>query len=354
MTTKKTVTVPLSTISRCLAGAACLGGLLTGTLFVSSATASEVTLNYAFFAPAQTFPAVQMEHWAKELNRRTDGRVTVNTFPGGTLLTAGNMYDGVQSGVADIGLSVTSYEPSRFPLLNMASGFTGIEVDSRTGSQVVYDLVKEFSDEDLGIENFKVVTAFAIQPAYLHSRTPVRSLEDIRGMELRVPGDNTDVVNALGGVPVGLNQAETGEALQSGVIDGYVSSREGLMDFQYARSVKYVTDYPMTNAFLLALMNRQRWESLPEDIQQVIDELGAEMAYFAGDYLDNHIETSLAWAAENHGVETLTLSEEEAARWAEKLEPINEERLAKVAEMGLPAYEFYSRMMELIESYQQP
>ncbi|GEK49009.1 hypothetical protein HPA02_32920 [Bisbaumannia pacifica] len=173
-------------------------------------------------------------------------------------------------------------------------------------------------------------------------------------MELRVPGDNTDVVEALGGVPVGLNQAETGEALQAGVVDGYVSSREGLMDFQYARSVQYVTDYPMTNAFLLAVMNRQRWESLPEDVQRVIDELGAEMAHFAGDYLDNHIEESLAWAAEEHGVETLTLSDEEEVRWAERLAPINEARLAEVAEMGLPAYEFYDRMMELIDSYRRP
>ncbi|WP_193091779.1 TRAP transporter substrate-binding protein [Halomonas colorata] len=331
-----------------------LGALLVSPLIMMQVQASEITLNYAFFAPAQTFPAVQMEHWAKELERRTDGRVSVNTFPGGTLLTANNMYDGVQSGVADIGLSVTSYEPARFPLLNMASGLTGIDIDSTVGSQVVYDLVNEFPPQQLGLEDFKVVIAFAIQPSYLHSKKPVTSLEDIEGLELRVPGDNTDVIEALGGVPVGLSQAEVGEALQAGVVDGYVSSREGLMDLQYARSVKYVTDYPMTNAFLVAVMNRQRWDSLPKDVQQVIDELGAEVAHFAGDYLDSHIEESLNWAAENHGVETLVLSDEEAERWAERLKPINEARLTEAAEMGLPAYEFYDRMMELIQSYRHP
>ena len=330
------------------------GAVLMGAFFSANAQASEVRLNYAFFAPAQTFPAVQMEHWAEELHRRTDGRVTVNTFPGGTLLTAGNMYDGVQSGVADIGLSATSYEPARFPLINLAGNLTGIDVDSTVASQVVYELLQEFPADQLGLENFKVITAFTSEPGYLHSRLPVTSLEELQGQEIRVPGDSTEVLRALGGVPVGMSQAETGEALQAGVVDGYVGSRETLMDLQYARSVKYITDYPLTNVVFVAAMSRQRWESLPEDVQQVIDELGAEMAYFAGDYLDNHIETSLAWAAENHGVETLTLSEEEAARWAEKLEPINEERLAKVSEMGLPAYEFYSRMMELIESYQQP
>lgn len=56
--------------------------------------AQVITLSYAFFAPAQSFPAVQMEHWAKELSERTDGRVEVDLFPGGSLLTASNMYDG--------------------------------------------------------------------------------------------------------------------------------------------------------------------------------------------------------------------------------------------------------------------
>ncbi|MCE8022086.1 TRAP transporter substrate-binding protein [Halomonas sp. MCCC 1A11036] len=352
MTTKQLI-IQLSTPRR-LIGAACLGALLTGSLLTTQARASDITLNYAFFAPAQTFPAIQMERWAEEVERRTDGRVSVNTFPGGTLLTAGNMYDGVQSGVADIGLSATSYEPARFPLLNLVGNLTGIEVDSTVASQVVYDLIREFPADQLGLEEFKVVTAFTSEPGYLHSRTPVRFLEELQGQEIRVPGDSTEVLRTLGGVPVGLSQAETGEALQSGVVDGYVGSRETLMDLQYARSVQYVTDYPLTNVVFVAAMNRQRWESLPEDVQRVIDELGAEMAHFSGDYLDNHIQTSLDWAAENHGVETLSLSDAEAARWAEQLAPINEARLAQVAEMGLPAHELHERMLELIESHRQP
>lgn len=352
MTTKQTKTQTAT--ARRLAGAACLSGLLAGSLFAGSAAASEITLSYAFFAPAQTFPAVQMEHWAEELERRTEGTVEVNTFPGGTLLTAGNMYDGVLSGVADIGLSVTSYEPGRFPLLNMAAGLTGIEVNSAEGSRAVYDLIQEFPNDQLGLEDFKVITAFTSEPGYLHTKTPVHSLDDIAGQEIRVPGDSADVLEALGGVPVGLSQAETGEALQAGVVDGYVGSRETLMDLQYARSVKYVTDYPLTNAIFVAVMNRQRWESLPEDVQQVIEELGAEMALFAGEYLDAHIEESLTWAGAEEGVEVLSLSDEEAAQWREFLEPINEERLAQTAEQGLPAHEFRDRLLELVEHYRQP
>ncbi|NAO95123.1 C4-dicarboxylate ABC transporter substrate-binding protein [Halomonas sp. MG34] len=344
MTTKKKV----SSIRR-LASAIGLAGMLISPLV----SASDITLSYAFISPASTFPGVQMERWAEELHRRTDGRVTVNTFPGGTLLTANNMYDGVLSGVADIGLSITSYEPGRFPLLNLAGSLTGMEVNSTVASQSLYDLIQEFPPEQLGLEDFKVITAFTSEPGYLQTKQPVTSLEELHGQEIRVPGDSTDVMAALGGVPIALSQADTGEALQAGVVDGYVSSREVLMDLGYARTVKSITDYPLTNAVLVAVMNRQRWESLPEDVQQVIDELGAEMAFFAGDYLDSHVEESMKWAREQEGVEVVSLSEEEAARWAERLMPLNEERLSRVAELGLPAYEFNERMHELFEHYQQ-
>ncbi|MDP3535082.1 MAG: TRAP transporter substrate-binding protein [Halomonas sp.] len=325
-----------------------LSGVCAGVLLSTSALADNINLSYAFFAPAQTFPAVQMEHWAKELNERTDGQVNVNTFPGGTLLTAANMFDGVLNGVADIGLSATSYEPGRFPLLNLAGNLTGIEVNSQVASQAVYELIKEFPAETLGLEEFKVITAFTSEPGYLHTQEPVASLEDLEGQEIRVPGDSTAIVQALGGVPVGLSQSETGEALQAGIVSGYVGSRETLMDLQYARNVSYITDYPLTNVVFVAVMNQQRWDALPENVQQEIDALGAEMASYAGKYLDEHIQESLTWAAENHELEQLSLTEEEAERWSTLLEPINEQRLEEVAAQGLPAFELRDRFIELI------
>jgi TRAP-type C4-dicarboxylate transport system substrate-binding protein len=86
----------------------------------SAQEAKPITLKYAFFAPANTFPAKQMDKWAEEVEKRTNGKVKVEKFPGGTLLTAQNMYDGVLKRVADIGLSCPSYEPGRFPLTGIS------------------------------------------------------------------------------------------------------------------------------------------------------------------------------------------------------------------------------------------
>ncbi|WP_249978146.1 TRAP transporter substrate-binding protein [Vreelandella olivaria] len=329
-----------------------LGSLLVGTMLSSATLANDITLNYAFFAPAQTFPGMQMQFWADELEKRTDGKVTVNTFPGGTLLTASNMLDGVLNGVADIGLTTTSYEPARFPLLNLMGDFSGIDVNAEVASQVAYQLVQEFPQEQFGLEEFKVITVFTSEPGYLQTRSQVNTLEDLSGMEIRVPGES-DTMLTLGAVPVGMSQAETGEALQAGIVQGVASSRETLMDLQYARYLNYIVDYPLTNVVMLVVMSRQRWESLPEDVQQVIDELGAEASQYAGHYLDSHVQESIAWAQENHGVEVVTLSEAEQGRWAERLEPLNEQHIEQISARGLPAAELYERMLELIRQYQQ-
>ncbi|MFI0473274.1 TRAP transporter substrate-binding protein [Halomonas sp. HMF6819] len=310
-----------------------------------------IKLSYAFFAPAQSFPAIQMERWANEISERTNGRVEVALFPGGTLLSANNMYDGVLNGVADIGLSATSYEPGRFPLINLTGSLTGQNVNSEIASRTVYQLIQEYGQQMTGLEGFKVITAFTSEPAYLQTIEPVRHLEDAQGLEIRISGDNSRALDALGMTAVGMSQAETGEALQAGIIDGYASSREVLMDLQFARTVKYVTDYPLTNTIFAAVMTQEKWESLPTQVQEVMEELAPEMAAFTGQYLDEQIQRSLEWSQAEEGVEIISLSEEEAARWGERLAPVNDAILDGAEAQGLPARELETRMKELFNTY---
>ena len=87
----------------CLLAGAFLASLLAVSLAPAPALAADIQLNYANFPPAPTFPCVQMERWKTEVEKRTNGKVSIKTFPGGTLLGAKNMMDGVIVGQADIG-----------------------------------------------------------------------------------------------------------------------------------------------------------------------------------------------------------------------------------------------------------
>ncbi|PIC64935.1 C4-dicarboxylate ABC transporter substrate-binding protein [Sporosarcina sp. P13] len=307
-----------------------------------------IKLSYAFFAPPNTFPAIQMEEWKKRLEERTDGKVQIDLFSGGTLLEANNMYDGVENGTADIGLTSTSYEPGRFPLLSISDMPSGYK-NAKVASNVTADLVNEYPPEALN--NFKIITTFATEPAYIQSKKPIKSLSDLKGKQLRIAGALSPIMAELGAAPVGMSQAEVPEALQTGIVEGYVSSREILKDSKLAESVGYVTDYPLALNTFIAVMNKDKWDSLPEDVQQVIEELNAEMTAFTGDYLDNHVQESLDWSVDTEGLEIIKLSKEEKQKWDKKLIDMQKEVVGELQNEGLPAEEYLSKMEELIEKY---
>jgi len=113
------------------------------TFMPVSATAGAIKLTYANFPPAPTFPCVQMERWKKEVEKRTNGAVAIQTFPGGTLLGAKAMMDGVIAGQADIGNICMAYQPGRFIVTNATSLPLGIP-NSRVGSLVLLDIYKKY------------------------------------------------------------------------------------------------------------------------------------------------------------------------------------------------------------------
>lgn len=308
-----------------------------------------ITLKYAFFAPATTFPAKQMEKWKEELEARTEGRVKVELFPGGTLLTDKNMYDGVKDGVAEIGLSATSYEPGRFPLLEISDLPSGFP-NSKVASQVIYDLVQEFPPEAL--QDFKIITVFATEPSYLMTKNPIGTINDLNGRQLRIPGNLTKVLKELGASPVGMSMSEVPEAIQTGIVEGLVTSREILKDLKLAESLKYVTDYPLTVTTFVAVMNQEVWNSLPEEVKEVIDGLSREMALWTGDYMDNHVKESLEWSKKEHDLQVISLDTEEKAKWGEILRPIQEKYVDELKTKGLPAEAYKNRLYALIDKYQ--
>ncbi|QQK74385.1 TRAP transporter substrate-binding protein [Salicibibacter cibarius] len=316
----------------------------------SSTNEGTINLSYATFPPPGTFPNIQMNKWAEELELRTDGQVEVDPFVGGSLLEASNMLDGVSAGVSDIGLTATTYEPGRFPLLEIAEAPSGYQ-DAEISSQVVNDLIEEFSPDSL--EDFKVVTSFATDPSYIQSINPISSLEDIEGEQLRISGGVSSVLEDLGASPVGLPQDQVPESMQTRVIDGNVSSREILMDMNLANQAGYVTDYPLTITIFVVVMNQQVWEELPDDTKEVIDELNKEMSLFTGQYLDGHIEEAMEWGEESEGVEILSLDDGEEERWDNAIEGMQEDRVRRAEEQGLPGEEFQERLYELIEKYSE-
>jgi TRAP-type C4-dicarboxylate transport system substrate-binding protein len=298
------------------------------------AFAGPITISYANFPPAPTFPCVQMERWKEEVERRTGGKVSINTYPGGTLLGAKNMMDGVIAGQADIGCLCMAYQPGRFIVTNATALPVGFP-DATVASLTLWDLYQKYRPEEFA--KVKVLTMFTCAPANIYAKVPVRDLDDLKGVELRGSGMVAQVLKALGATPVGMPQSATPEALQKGVVKGAASSLETLMDFKYAEMCKHVMILNGPIYPFAVVMNTDSWNALPKDVQDVMDGLGTQQAVWTGKYMDNHVKESVEWAKKTHNIEITELSKQEKAALEGLIAPITDQWIEDAKAKGLPA-----------------
>jgi TRAP-type C4-dicarboxylate transport system substrate-binding protein len=310
----------------------------------------EIKLTYANFPPAPTFPCVQMERWAKEVEQRTQGKVKVQTFPGGTLLAAKNIFDGVMSGTADIGNFAMSYQPGRFPVseaVDLPIGFTS----ARAASLTLLDLIDKYQPKEF--DGVKILTLFTCPPANIMTRTAVKSLADLKGMELRVGGTQSDIIKRLGGIPVAMPQSDTPEALQKGVVKGHVSSMEVLKDFNYAA---YTANATIANLWVVSfgvVMNKDKWAALPDDVKKVFDDLRKEQALWTGTYVDNHVMEAVKWSKEKYNLQIFDLPADQQAEIPKLLAPMVDDYVKKVTAAGLPGEQIIKDLMALKAKYEK-
>ena len=312
------------------------------------ATAAPITLTYANFPPASTFPCVQMERWSREVEKRTNGQVKINTFPGGTLLAAKNIFDGVISGTADIGNFAMSYQPGRFPVSEAADLPLGLP-NARVASLVLTDLIEKHQPKEF--EKVKILTLFTCPPADFMTSKPVRTLKDLKGMELRVSGTGVDVVKNLGGIPIAMPQSETPEAIQKGIVKGIVSSMEVLKDMNYAAYCPYATDTSLFIVSFAVVMNREKWNALPADVKKVMDDLRVEQAEWTGKYVDSHVSEALSWSKQKYNHQVIELPAADKAEIKKLVRPMIDAYVKKVSAQGLPGAEIIADIERLTKKY---
>jgi TRAP-type C4-dicarboxylate transport system substrate-binding protein len=324
--------------------------LLLGSFFFRSPAQAQIKLTYANFPPAPTFPCIQMERWKTEVEKRTGGKVAVQTFPGGTLLPAKNIFDGVITGTADIGNFAMSYQPGRFLISEAVDQPVGF-ASAKAASLALYDLIEKYNAKEF--EKVKIITLFTCPPANIMTIKAVKSLKDLKGLELRVGGTQADIIKNLGGIPVAMPQSDTPEALQKGTVKGHVSSMEVLKDFNYAA---YTPNATITNLWVVTfavVMNKDKWNSLPADIKKVIDDMRKEQALWTGQYVDDHVLEALKWSKEKYNLQIFELPAGEKAEIPKALKPLIEGYVKRVTDQGLPGDQIMKDVNALKEKYEK-
>jgi TRAP-type C4-dicarboxylate transport system substrate-binding protein len=303
------------------------------TFFTLSATA-KTQLTYSNFFPPTHIQSQLAEAWIKEVEARTNGEITINYFPAGTLTKAPQTYDGVVQGIADIGMTVLAYSRGRFPIaaaIDLPMGYTsGVQA-----TNVANGVLEKFDPEEF--KDTELMFLHAHGPGLLHTRDKeVRTLDDFKGLKIRGTGTSGKVVAALGGSPVGKSMGETYQMLQKGVVDGSMHPVETNKGWKVGEVVSYMTQNFSTayTTTFAVFMNKDRWNSLTPEQQKIIREINAEFALKHGQAWDESDEEGMAFFLEKGG-KVIPQSDEQSKLWADTAASVIDDYIKTASEKNI-------------------
>jgi len=311
---------------------------LIGVAFVATGAvevqAGPVKLTYSNFFPPTHIQSKLAESWCKEVEKRTGGKVKVDYFPGQTLTKAKQCYDGTVEGLSDLGFSVLAYTRGRFPVMSAVDlplGYTS----GKVATQIINMVYEKFQPKEFN--DVKVMYLHAHGPGLVHTKgKAVRKMEDMKGMKFRGHGTSALVVKALGGTPVPKPMPETYEMLQKGVVEGAVYPFEANKGWKLGEVTDYATaafSAAYTTSFFV-VMNKDKWNSLPADVQQTISQINKEWADKHGDAWDTSDMVGIKFFLDQGG-QIVGVDAKEQARWKKAVAPIVTEYVAKAKKKGI-------------------
>lgn len=303
------------------------------TFFTLNATA-KTQLTYSNFFPPTHIQSQLAEEWIKEVESRTNGEITINYFPAGTLTKAPQTYDGVVQGIADIGMTVLAYSRGRFPVaaaIDLPMGYTsGVQA-----TNIANGVLEKFDPEEF--KDTELMFLHAHGPGLLHTRDKeVKTLDDFKGLKIRGTGTSGKVVAALGGSPVGKAMGETYQMLQKGVVDGSLHPLETNKGWKVGEVVSYLTQNFSTayTTTFAVFINKDKWNSLTPEQQKIIREINAEFALKHGQAWDESDKEGMAFFLEKGG-KVIPQSDEQAKIWADQAASVIDEYVQGASEKNI-------------------
>jgi TRAP-type C4-dicarboxylate transport system substrate-binding protein len=306
---------------------------------VAPALAQEVTLKMHYFLPAQApVPARVLDVWAKKVEAESNGRIKIEQYPAMQLGgRPADLIDQVTDGVADIIWTLPGYTPGRFPQSEVFE-LPFLMTDAESHARALWDLGESrfFGGE---FKDVKVIALFCHGPGVIHSKTPITTVADLRGVKLRAPTRVTNkMVETLGATPVGMPVPAVAESLSKGVIDATILPWEVTGAVKSSELVKNHTEFPgaplYTSVFLMA-MNQASYDKLPEDLKAVIDaNSGAEFSAMAARESQAADDPARA-ATVAMGNNIIALTPEQIAEWKTAAQPTIDAWVAEITATGV-------------------
>jgi TRAP-type C4-dicarboxylate transport system substrate-binding protein len=287
----------------------------------SAAAAQEFTFSiHHFLSPKALTHTTMIEPWTNAVEEASEGRIKFEIFPAMSLGGAPpELYSQVRDGVADLVWTLPGYTPGVFPRLEMFELPNVHSGDAVATNMAIQDMMDLLAPD---LEDIQPILVHVHSGNALHvANGDVQSLADFDGLKIRSPSrTGAWMLEALGAEPVGMPVPALPQALSKNTVGAGLVPFEIAIPLRLAELTSSSTQLDQgarfgTSTFLFA-MNKASYDSLPADLQQVIDDhSGADFAQAMGEAW-NTIEPTGIGIAEAAGNTVYTLSAEATAEFA--------------------------------------
>lgn len=322
------------------------------SLPVANAASKPIELSFAGTFPSKAAPYHSaFLPWSKEIEKRSNGRLTFKFYFTQTLAKDKDQYAAVRDGIADVGWIAHSMTPGKFPLISvMENPF--LNPSTFIGARVINELYAKFPEMRKEHDDVHLLFLWTTMPYEIHtSKKPVRTLEDMKGLKLACPAGAATTLETLGAVPVTMGLGDVYQATQKGVADGAAFAWGVYKSRKIYEVTKYHTNAHMSGLPFWAAMNKNTWNKLSPDLQKIVTDVTKEMM---PDTLCRAVskerEKGISISKER-GHEIIELSPEERAKWIEAGKPAWAKWVKDMKAKGLPGQAVLDEALRLVEKY---
>ncbi len=317
---------------------------------VSTVVAKTYQLKLASpFPPMQVITRTIIKPWAEEIEKVSKGKIKVKLFLGGALGKAPAHYDLAEKGIVDIAYHLHDYTPGRFPMTSVFS-LPFMTPTAKIASEAMWKTYIQEPDFRKEYSNVKVLALFCHPGGDFHTvKKPIRSVADFQGLKIRSANSFVnDALKIWNATPVSMPITETYQAMERGVVDGTVLPWEGLGVFKLDEVTKYSTKADFYTMTMIIVMNKRKWESLPKDVQQMIDSTtGLKMSSHAGAEFDA-TDAPFRKRALSKGIEEIILPDSEIQKLEDLTIPLREKWVKDMESKGLNGKKVLATALKLL------
>jgi TRAP-type transport system periplasmic protein len=308
---------------------------------------------HSFSGPQAPDQARHLFPWAEKINKEAGGKMKVEVYT--NMQLGGKPADLPQQlddGIVDAILIVPGFSPGRYPGLEGTElPFTNVGVSAGQSPAVFEWASRWLMGNEL--KGQRMIASHTTDASILNTRgKPVKSLDDFKGLKLRVPGRFVgEGAKLLGATPVGIPLPGVYEALERGQVDGMFINWAIIPPYRLHEVTKFHLETPIYQSPIMTIMSQKSYDKLPPDMKKVIDaNSGLEYTKQIGKVWDE-LTIPARKAITDHGNTLYSLDNAERQRWIKAVEPVYKLWIGEMDKRGLPGQKMFDDLLATTAKY---